>query len=98
PALEAHHPVVGVLLPVPVRRQAGQGAEAFLALAQRLLGAPPLGDVADDAAKARGLAVGIAHQGDRALDPATAAVGTDHDPFRRARGPAGLVDLAEEVL
>ena len=38
-----------VHLPEPIRGDVGEVAEALLALAQRLLGAPPLGDVLDDA-------------------------------------------------
>ena len=63
-----------VLLPVPVRGQAGEAAKALLALAQCLLAAHRIGHLFEGAEVVQRLAGGITHQRDGELYPDRLAV------------------------
>ena len=84
----ASHAMLAVGLPVEVRGELDQAAKARFALAQRLLGALLVGDVAADAAIALEAALGIEHRLAADRKPARAAFG---------RGPLHL-EVAERLM
>src|SRR5207248_11182310 len=84
----ASHAMVAVGLPVEVRGELDQAAKARFALAQRLLGALLVGDVAADAAIALEAALGIEHR-----------LATDRKPARAAFGGGPLhLEVAERLM